>query len=67
MIVYEGGEALRYDELAIRAGVRGVLGVMRELRMLRAVPKSRHGYQLEPVVACYTGMARCGCYRDGEN
>lgn len=34
VIVYEGGEALRFDEFAIRAGVRGVLAVMRELGML---------------------------------
>ncbi|MEZ4219217.1 MAG: succinylglutamate desuccinylase/aspartoacylase family protein [Myxococcota bacterium] len=36
MVVYEGGEALRFDELAIRAGLRGVVAVMRELGMLRA-------------------------------
>ena len=35
MIVYEAGEALRFDETAIRAGVNGVLRVMRSLGMLR--------------------------------
>lgn len=34
IIVYEAGEALRFNEVAIRAGVRGVLSVMRELEML---------------------------------
>ncbi len=34
MIVYEGGEALRFDELAIRHGVKGVLNVMASLGML---------------------------------
>ncbi len=34
MLLYEGGEALRFDEWAIRAGERGVLGVMRALGML---------------------------------
>ncbi|MCP5468356.1 MAG: succinylglutamate desuccinylase/aspartoacylase family protein [Deltaproteobacteria bacterium] len=34
MLLYEGGEALRFDELAIRAGVRGVLNIMRELKMI---------------------------------
>lgn len=34
VIVYEAGEALRFNELAIRAGVRGALAVMRELGML---------------------------------
>jgi predicted deacylase len=33
-LVYEAGEALRFDELSIRAGVRGVRGVMRSLGML---------------------------------
>ncbi len=35
MLLYEGGEALRFDERCIRAGLRGVLGVMRALGMLR--------------------------------
>lgn len=35
-IVFEGGEALRFNELAIRSGVRGVIAVMRSLAMLRA-------------------------------
>ena len=35
VLVYEGGEALRFDERCIRAGLRGVLGVMRTLGMLR--------------------------------
>lgn len=34
VIVYEGGEALRFDEMSIRAGVKGVVGVMRALNML---------------------------------
>ena len=34
VIVYEAGEALRFDEAAIRAGVKGVMRVMRELGML---------------------------------
>jgi predicted deacylase len=35
VIVYEGGEALRFDETVIAGGVRGVLGVMRLLEMIR--------------------------------
>jgi predicted deacylase len=34
MLLYEGGEALRFDESAIQAGTRGVLRVMRALAML---------------------------------
>ena len=50
ILVYEGGEALRSDELCIRAGERGTLNVLRHLGML---PKSRSRKQLviEPVVA----------------
>jgi predicted deacylase len=35
-LVYEAGEALRFDEVSIRAGVRGIINVMRELGMLPA-------------------------------
>ena len=35
-IVYEAGEALRFNEFCIRAGVRGVIAVMRWLGMLPA-------------------------------
>lgn len=34
LLLYEAGEALRFDELCIRAGARGILNVMRELEML---------------------------------
>lgn len=34
VLLYEAGEALRFDEFAIRAGVKGVLGVMKHLGML---------------------------------
>lgn len=34
ILLYEGGEALRFDEGAIRAGVRGVLSTMRAIGML---------------------------------
>jgi predicted deacylase len=49
MLVYEAGEALRYDEMSIRVGVQGVLGVMRKLEML---PPPRRSKKLrEPFVA----------------
>ena len=49
MLLYEGGEALRFDPGAIKAGVRGVLSVMRALEMLPASKGS--GKRPEPVVA----------------
>ncbi len=35
VILYEAGEALRFDEVYIRGGVKGVINVMREIGMLR--------------------------------
>ncbi len=35
VILYEAGEALRFEEMYIRAGVRGVVNVMRSIGMLR--------------------------------
>lgn len=51
VIVYEGGEALRFDELAIRAGVRGIIGVMRNLGMLRAKRGPAEPRRPDPMVA----------------
>ena len=34
VLLYEAGEALRFNEVAIRAGVKGVINVMRHLNML---------------------------------
>lgn len=49
VLLYESGEALRFDESCIRVGVRGVTGVMRALGML---PRSRRrSRRFEPVVA----------------
>lgn len=39
LIVYEGGEDLRFDEWAIRSGLRGVRSVMRTLGMIPGEPK----------------------------
>lgn len=49
VLTYEAGEALRLEEGSIRAGVRGVLNVMRHLGMLSRRPGSRP--VPEPTVA----------------
>jgi hypothetical protein len=41
VIIYEAGEALRFNELCIRAGIRGILQVMRSLGMLPPVKRRR--------------------------
>jgi len=55
VLLYEAGEALRFDEVAIRAGVRGVLQVMSELGMRR---KSKKHRPLEALVANTTRWVR---------
>ncbi len=42
VLLYEAGEAFRFDELSIRTGLRGVLNVMRRIGMLAAAPKIPH-------------------------
>ena len=49
VLTYEAGEALRFDEVAIRIGVRGVMNVLREMNMLRS--HMRRALPVEPVVA----------------
>lgn len=50
MLLYEAGEALRFNEVAIRAGVMGVISVMRSLQMLPA-SRSHRKKKTEPLVA----------------
>lgn len=49
VIVYEGGEALRFNETAIRAGVRGILSIMRLLGMLKPVPLRMQKASARPI------------------
>lgn len=49
IIVYEAGEALRFDEVAIRAGLRGILSAMRHLEMLPASESKAR--RVDPFVA----------------
>ncbi len=50
ILLYEAGEALRFDEFCIRAGERGVLNVLRHLGLLRA-KKTANRVTQEPVIA----------------
>jgi len=47
ILLFEGGEALRYDELSIRTGLKGIIHVMRHLDML---PKSTYTPKQLPTV-----------------
>lgn len=64
-LLYEAGEALRFDDLSIRAGVRGVLNVMRAIGMLP--PSRARRVHAKPALAAgsnwvrapVSGIARC--------
>jgi len=47
ILLYEGGEALRYDELSIRTGLKGIIHVLRHLGML---PKAKYSPKRTPTV-----------------
>ncbi|MFT4767545.1 MAG: putative deacylase [Glaciecola sp.] len=58
VILYEAGEALRFEEVYIRAGVRGIINVMRNIGML---PTSRSRKSLpEPIISNETTWVRAG-------
>jgi len=57
MLLYEAGEALRFDEVSIRAGVKGIVNVMRSLEMLPPSRRKTHK-PLEPVVARSSSWVR---------
>lgn len=56
MLLYEAGEALRFDEVAIRAGIKGILNVMRSLGMLPQEKRTRK--KSESLVAYSTTWIR---------
>ncbi|HSR70151.1 MAG TPA: succinylglutamate desuccinylase/aspartoacylase family protein [Acidobacteriota bacterium] len=65
MLLYEAGEALRFDEACIRLGLSGVINVMRRIGML---PKKRtrrkpagekaSSHNAEPIVAASSSWVR---------
>ena len=56
ILIYEAGEALRFDEICIRAGLRGVLNIMRAIGML---PEKRPGRKkVSPLLARSTSWVR---------
>jgi len=61
VLVYEGGEGLRFDEAAIQAGVDGIAGVMLAIRMLElpdGVEASRPLNGAAPVFANASAWVR---------
>ncbi len=56
MVLYEAGQALRYDEYSIRAGLRGIINVMRHVGMLNKT--KRKGPNIRMFVAKQSGWVR---------
>jgi len=56
MLLYEAGEALRFDEFSVRVGVRGILNVMRHIGMLAGKKSGKS--RIQPVVATESKWVR---------
>lgn len=56
VILYEAGEALRFEELYIRAGLKGIINVMRSIGMLPAT--KRKTKTSPPMIAHQTSWIR---------
>ena len=56
MVLYEAGQALRYDEFSIRAGVKGITNIMRHIGMLNKT--QRKGPTIKMFVARQSGWVR---------
>jgi len=55
ILLYEAGEALRFDELSIRAGVKGVVNILRQLGM---IPNASKKIAAEPFIAKNSAWVR---------
>lgn len=58
VLLYEAGEALRFDEVAIRAGVSGIINVMRQIGMLPASRRKKPSRQ--PMLTNQSFWVRAG-------
>lgn len=56
VLLYEAGQALRYDEFSIRAGVKGIINVMRHIGMLNK--RTSKGRAVKRFVARQSGWVR---------
>tara|TARA_B100000676_G_C18085983_1_gene855079 strand:- start:2381 stop:3448 length:1068 start_codon:yes stop_codon:yes gene_type:complete len=57
-LLYEAGEALRFDEVSIRIGVRGVISVMRHLGMLKETKRAANPKDKPLYIAQQSGWVR---------
>lgn len=62
-LLYEAGEALRFDEASIRMGVKGIAAVMRALGMLPGEPPARASAPLVAHASTWVRAPRSGVLR----
>lgn len=61
MLLYEAGQALRFDELSIRAGIRGIQNVLAKLGMIkRRAMKNTAKKIIKPFIANKSAWVRAG-------
>lgn len=60
VLVYEGGEALRHNELCIKMGVRGIANVLQHLGMVK-IPKTKKHTTLKPLITKNVRWVRASC------
>ncbi len=58
VLLYEAGQALRFDELSIRAGVKGVTNVLAHLGMVNKKPRTS---KVTPFVSNASEWTRAAC------
>lgn len=64
MLLYEAGEALRFNETAVRIGVKGILGVMRHVDMLpKLKPKKMRLDPIQPASSHWLRAPMSGLMR----
>lgn len=63
ILLYEAGEALRFDETSIKIGVKGIVNVLKELQMLPKTKKKRHRNPLLFKESIWVRAAESGMLR----
>ncbi|HEY0914283.1 MAG TPA: succinylglutamate desuccinylase/aspartoacylase family protein [Solimonas sp.] len=58
VLLYESSEALRFDEVSIRIGARGVLNVLEAIGMLPPPPRKSRAAVIKPVLATRDSWVR---------
>ena len=57
VVLYEAGQALRYDEFSIQAGLKGIVNMMREIGMLNK-SRSKKEHTIKQFIARQSGWVR---------